>query len=244
MYKDTCSVIRFRIADFDRQVMARVAAGDLPGPRGLWPRLSRTANYSLLWMAIAAGLGATGDKWARRAALRGLVSIGIASTTANVIVKGLTRRSRPALEIPLLRLKVRAPRTSSFPSGHSASAAAFATGVALEMPALALPVGALAAAVGTSRVVNGVHYPSDVLAGFAIGTAAAALTVRWWPLRPARPAEAVRPRTGAPASLTGEGLVLAVNESAGRASPALAARLRAELPAATVTASCRRGPQR
>jgi undecaprenyl-diphosphatase len=79
-----------------------------------------------------------------------------------------------------------------------------------------------------------VHYPSDVLAGFTIGTAAAALTVRWWPLRPARPAEAVRPRTEAPATLTGEGLVLVVNESAGRASRALTARLRAQLPEATI----------
>jgi membrane-associated phospholipid phosphatase len=162
----------------------------VPNPHGLWPRLSRSANSSLLWIAIAAGLGATGDKRARRAALRGLVSVAIASSTANVIVKGLTRRNRPALDIPVVRLKIPAPRSSSFPSGHSASAAAFATGVALEMPSLALPIGALAAAVGTSRVVNGVHYPSDVLAGFAIGTAAGVLTVRWWPLRPARPAVA------------------------------------------------------
>jgi undecaprenyl-diphosphatase len=178
---------RFRVADFDRQVMTRVASGDVPNPHGLWPRLSRSANSSLLWIAIAAGLGATGDKRARRAALRGLVSVAIASSTANVLVKGLARRNRPDLDIPVVRLKIPAPRSSSFPSGHSASAAAFATGVALEMPSLALPIGALAAAVGTSRVVNGVHYPSDVLAGFAIGTAAGVLTVRWWPLRPARP---------------------------------------------------------
>jgi undecaprenyl-diphosphatase len=196
MYKDTRSVTRrSRIAHFDRQVMAWVAVGSVPNPGDLWPRLSRSANHGLLWMAIAAGLGATGDKWARRAALRGMVSIAIASTMANVIVKGLTRRNRPSHEIPLLGLKVRAPRTSSFPSGHSASAAAFATGVALEMPGLALPIGVLAAAIGTSRVVNGVHYPSDVLAGFAIGTAAAALTLRWCPAGPHDPSEGRR-RTG------------------------------------------------
>jgi membrane-associated phospholipid phosphatase len=54
------------------------------------------------------------------------------------------------------------PVTTSFPSGHAAAAAAFATGVGLEMPALAAPVGALAAAVGISRVVNDVHHPSDI----------------------------------------------------------------------------------
>jgi undecaprenyl-diphosphatase len=41
------------------------------------------------------------------------------------------------------------------------------------VPALAVPVGGLAAAVGASRVISRVHYPSDVLAGFALGTAAA-----------------------------------------------------------------------
>ncbi|MGC1287564.1 MAG: phosphatase PAP2 family protein [Streptosporangiaceae bacterium] len=43
----------------------------------------------------------------------------------------------------------------------------------------------LALAVAASRVVTGVHYPSDVLAGLAIGTAAAASTLLWWPRRPA-----------------------------------------------------------
>jgi acid phosphatase family membrane protein YuiD len=66
------------------------------------------------------------------------------------------RRLRPTSEVPLARHLSRVPRSTSFPSGHAASAAAFATGVALEIPALAAPVGALAAAVGASRVVTGV----------------------------------------------------------------------------------------
>ena len=57
----------------------------------------------------------------------------------------------------------RTPVITSLPSGHAAAAAAaFATGVGLEMPALVAPVGALAAAVGISRVVNGVRYQSDI----------------------------------------------------------------------------------
>jgi len=49
-----------------------------------------------------------------------------------------------------------------FPSGHAAAAAAFATGVGKEMPALAAPTGAHAAAVGMSGVVNGMHDPSNI----------------------------------------------------------------------------------
>jgi membrane-associated phospholipid phosphatase len=195
----------------DRRLMARVAATDSRTLDYVLPALSRAADHSMLWMAMSAGLAVTGDKWARRAALRGLAGIAVASTTANVVAKGVARRARPAGQIPVLRRLIRAPVTTSFPSGHSASAAAFATGVALEIPLLAVPVGALAAAVGLSRVVTGVHYPSDVLAGFALGTAAGALTLRWWPLRPGQPAEAARPRREAPASPGGRGLVLAMN---------------------------------
>ena len=214
--------------------MARVADAESPILDRVLPRLSWAADHSVLWLAIATGLGATRNKWARRAALRGVASIAIASATTNVAAKGLARRARPGHEIPILRQLIRVPKTTSFPSGHSASAAAFATGIALETPRLAVPVAGLALAVGASRVVAGVHYPSDVLAGFAIGTAAGALTLRWWPRRPMQPAEAVRPRYDAPAAQTGDGLLLAVNLAAGTAYPSLAADLQAELPDAEV----------
>ncbi len=226
--------VRGRVAALDRKLMQRVAATDSWAFDHLLPALSRAANHSMLWMAISAGLAVSGDKWARRAALRGLTSIAVASATANIVAKGLTRRGRPQGETPVLRRLIPAPVTTSFPSGHATSAAAFATGVALEMPLLAIPVGALAAAVGASRVVTGVHYPSDVLAGFALGTAAGAVTLRWWPLRPTQPAEAARPRRDAPASRTGQGVVLALNEAAGTTSADLAARLREELPDAKI----------
>jgi diacylglycerol kinase family enzyme/membrane-associated phospholipid phosphatase len=218
----------------DNSLLARVAAADSVILDHALPRLSRAANHSVLWMAIAMALGASRNKWARRAALRGLASVAIASSTTNLIAKGITGRQRPAFEIPWVRQLLRVPRTTSFPSGHAASAAAFATGVALEVPALAVPVGVLAVAVGASRVVVGVHYPSDVLAGFAIGTTAGTLTLRWWPRRPMRPAEAVRPRHPAPAAPEGEGLVLAVNMTAGSATLDLPGKLRAELPGATI----------
>ncbi len=131
-------------------------------------------------MVLAAALWATGNRKARRAAWRGLGSMAAASTAANVIGKGLTGRRRPYADVPVRSRLRRVPRSSSFPSGHAANAAAFAIGAAIELPSLAAPGIALAAAVGASRVATGVHYPSEVLAGTAIGAAAGLATLRWW----------------------------------------------------------------
>jgi diacylglycerol kinase family enzyme/membrane-associated phospholipid phosphatase len=222
------------IAAFDRAAMRRIAETDSRFLDLAMPRLSRLANHGLLWIALAAGLRVTGDRWARRAAWRGLGGLAAASATANLLGKGLAARDRPDYVVPRARQQARPPRTTSFPSGHAASAAAFATGVALEKPQLAAPVIAVAAAVGASRVAIGVHYPSDVLAGFAIGAAAGAMTLHWWPRRPPDPAAAIRPPRAVPAAPGGEGLVLAVNTSAGTVSAKLVSRLHAELPHAAI----------
>ena len=76
------------------------------------------------------------------------------------------------------------------PDDQTCRCPAFSTGVGLEMPALAAPVGVLAAAVGMSRVVNGVHYPVRHRGGgWAVGVRVGMLTLRW-PLRQSRPAAA------------------------------------------------------
>ena len=78
------------------------------------------------------------------------------------------------------------PMSSSFPSGHTASAFAFATAVTAEFPLLAVPLFGLATLVGYSRVHTGVHYPTDVIAGatlgFAVGTVVREATLRVGPL--------------------------------------------------------------
>src|ERR1700744_6226744 len=178
----------------DRAVMARVARTEGVLLDDVLPRLGRSANYGRLWLGVAGVLAATRQPKARRAALRGLVALSLARATVNVLSKQLVGRPRPAVELaPLVRRLAIAPRTTSFPSGHSASAAAFATGVALESPLLGVPVAVTAAAVAPSRVAVGAHYPSDVVVGVGVGVAAGLATQAWWPRGPLEPATAAAP---------------------------------------------------
>ena len=170
-----------RVSLLDRQLFDRVAGTESELLDQVLPRLTVAADRGKLWLGVTGVLVLTGRRDARRAAIRGLVSLGLASAGTNLLAKGAVGRRRPvAGRVPPRRVRGRTPVTTSFPSGHSASAAAFATGAALEMPALALPLGALAVAVAASRVVTGAHYPSDVAAGSALGLGAALLTLRAW----------------------------------------------------------------
>ncbi len=199
--------------------------------RGL-PWLTWAADKSKLWMVVSAVLVAPGNKRARRAAARGLGSIAVASVLANQVGKRALPRRRPRLDnVPIRRIARHVPVSSSFPSGHSASAAAFAVGVAVECPPLALPIGALAGAVMFSRIYTGVHFTSDVLAGAALGAAVAGVGAVAAPAHHEQlrrsAAEPGRPQPPRP---TGQGLVAVLNKCAGSAGQQILDELRSALP--------------
>ena len=174
----------FRVADglrelgaVDRAVyeaVARTPTGNLDVPVR---RLSGAADKSRLWLGIAAVVAVAGGRRGRRAALEGVVAIGVTSATVNLGVKPVARRRRPERARPALfeDRHVPMPRSASFPSGHAASAFAFAYAVGRHMPVLAVPIRLLAAAVAYSRVHTGVHYPGDVVIGSVAGAGTAAM---------------------------------------------------------------------
>jgi membrane-associated phospholipid phosphatase len=140
-------------------------------------RLSGAADKSRLWLGIAAAVALLGGGRGRRAALEGVVAIGVTSATINLGVKPVARRRRPDRARPAIfeDRHVPMPASASFPSGHAASAFAFAYAVGRHLPALAVPIRLLAAAVAYSRVHTGVHYPGDVVIGSVAGAGTAAM---------------------------------------------------------------------
>lgn len=164
----------------DNAIYGAIAASDTPSLDVAMRGLSRAADHSKLWFAAAAAFALLGGPSGRLAARKGLVSLGIASGVANLVAKPLSARRRPDRKEAeeLARRHVQMPRSSSFPSGHTASAFAFATGAASAQPILSAPLRALAILIGYSRVHTGVHYPADVLAGAFIGVSAAELADR------------------------------------------------------------------
>ena len=157
----------------DRAVYNTIANVPTPALDVAMRRLSNSANRSLLWLAVAGGLSLTGAN-GRRAAARGLLAIGVTSAVVNLGVKPLSTRGRPDRDgagVPDQR-HVSMPSSTSFPSGHSASAFAFATAVSRDDPWLAIVVQFLAGSVAYSRVHTGVHYPGDTVVGALIGVGA------------------------------------------------------------------------
>ena len=134
---------------------------------------SRTGEHGACWFALGlAGAVLTSDAGRRRAWLRG-VRVVAGAYGLNYAVKVAVRRRRPELEA----LEPLTPTVSrlSFPSAHATTSFAAARAFGHLAPAGALYAAAVAFAL--SRPYLGVHYPSDVLAGAALGTAIAEV----WP---------------------------------------------------------------
>ena len=162
---------RAQVDALDRAISDAVATTPTPTLDRFLVRLSNAANRSRLWFAIAAAVALVGGPRGRRAAAEAVASIGLASGVSNLVLKPAAPRRRP--QAPAGRAvptrMVRRPTSSSFPSGHAASAFAFASTMGEEVPVTWVPLHVTAALVGYARVHTGVHYASDVMVGALTG---------------------------------------------------------------------------
>ena len=223
-----------RFGRIDRKLVRAVSG--LPGGSHdeFFRGLSAAANKGKLWIGIAAVMALFPGR-TRRAALHGLLAQAVASAVTNLGFKTLLPRARPLPEhLPAFRFVHPQPTSSSMPSGHSASAVAFALGVGLVRPAIGAALAPLAAGVAYSRVHTGAHWPSDVFFGSAIGAGAAMVTRKWWPVRPPFP-EVRRTAVKAPELPEGEGLAIVVNTLGGSYAEETSAALQKVFPKAYIT---------
>ncbi|MFD5306428.1 phosphatase PAP2 family protein [Streptomyces rochei] len=163
--------------DMDHRIVTALrACGTDPRVAGAARALSWAGEHGALW--LAGGLAAAAVDGPRRGAwLRG-TALTAGAHLVSMGVKRVVRRPRPTHVTPLVRTAGR----HSFPSSHATSAAAAAVAFGALGVRAAWP---LAAAVCVSRLVVGVHYPSDVAAGAALGALTAGLAADW--MRGGRP---------------------------------------------------------
>lgn len=144
------------------------ALADQPGVLPVTRAMSHFGEHALGWVGVA-GIGALVDP-ARRKRWFGVAVGAVGAHAASIAIKRVVRRRRP--DHPDIVINVGTPSKLSFPSSHATSttAAAILLGKLTGLPLAAVIVPPML----VSRLVLGVHYPTDVLAGAAVGAASAA----------------------------------------------------------------------
>jgi undecaprenyl-diphosphatase len=150
---------------------------------GLMRRVNRwrAPRWIRLWMICATRLG---DGWlycglgtvllldggpVRYVAVVAAVTSATAGIAVFQLLKRASGRKRPCALEPHCWANIPPPDRFSFPSGHSISAFAVAVPIGLFYPALMVPLLILAVSIAASRVILGMHFLSDVIAGCLIG---------------------------------------------------------------------------
>jgi undecaprenyl-diphosphatase len=154
----------------------------------LWMHRASAHSWVVLWLNVISRLG---DGWMWYAVVLALpwidhvagtscairlVAVGAVNLVIYFIVKRCIARPRPFRSCPGIRACARSPDEFSFPSGHTLHSAACAVILVSYYPALNFIVWPFTLLVAVSRVVLGLHYPSDVVVGAAVGALTAAVS--------------------------------------------------------------------
>ena len=145
------------------------------GIRRFFALISRLGD-GVFWYVLMAALIAF-DGMAGLAASAHLAVTGVIALALYKLLKRWTRRPRPFASDVRIRAWVAPLDEFSFPSGHTLHAVAFSIVAIAHYPALAFLLIPFTVCVAVSRVVLGLHYPSDVLAAFGIGSLLAAISL-------------------------------------------------------------------
>jgi undecaprenyl-diphosphatase len=164
----------------DRRLMRRLNQWQAPHWIRKWMVVASRGGDGWLWSAIGAILLLFGGSHRFDALGAGLVSVGAGQLTF-FILKRVIGRERPCASEPHCWSILLPPDRFSFPSGHAITAFAIALSLGLYYPTMLVGLVFCAFSVAASRVILGLHYLSDVLAGILIGTLIGAAAFEWAP---------------------------------------------------------------
>jgi undecaprenyl-diphosphatase len=158
------------VSDGDHRLMRRVNGWMPPHWMRLWMMAATRGGDGCLWYAMGAGIAVGGgpERFPALAAAVTAVSVGIALF---LVLKRACGRKRPCAVAPHCWATLLPPDHFSFPSGHTITAFAVAVSLGVFYPGILPGLLFCAASVALSRILLGMHFLSDVVAGAALGTA-------------------------------------------------------------------------
>jgi len=168
------------IAEGDRRLMRLLNRWEAPQWVRRWMVLASRAGDGWLWGTIAFILLLFGGPVRLHALIDSFVALGTAQLTFFTL-KRIIGRERPCSIEPHCWSVLLPPDRFSFPSGHAITAFAIATALGLCYPTLLIGLLFCALSVAASRVILGLHYLSDVVAGLAIGILIGIAAFLWTP---------------------------------------------------------------
>jgi undecaprenyl-diphosphatase len=146
----------------------------------LMPVITEEDNWKIPILLIWLSLMIFGGKRGRITALLLIPVIVLSDQVVNFVIKPWAGRVRPCFALENVRCLLAQPHSPSFPSSHAANMAAAASLFSLQYRRYTWGFVFMALLIGYSRIYVGVHYPSDVLAGWCVGVIDALLVFAAW----------------------------------------------------------------
>jgi undecaprenyl-diphosphatase len=135
----------------------------------LMPIITEEDNWKFPILAIWLLLMIFGGKRGRITALLLILGVALSDQLVNFVIKPAVGRVRPCFVLENVRCLINQPHSPSFPSSHAANIATAAVLFSIQYRKFISAFVSIALLIGISRIYVGVHFPSDVLAGWCIG---------------------------------------------------------------------------
>ncbi|QEK13682.1 phosphatase PAP2 family protein [Crassaminicella thermophila] len=142
----------------------------------IMPVITHLGDKGMIWIILSCVLMMS--KKYRKVGILSIVALVLSTVIGEAFLKHIIGRTRPFLEVPDIHLLIKKPLTYAFPSGHTTSSFAVAGVISNKLELYRIPFMLLAILIAFSRLYLFVHYPTDILAGIALGLGCSRITLK------------------------------------------------------------------